>query len=211
MKRVFLGVIAGLVSVLCLSTLTPAAAAPPDHAKAFGFNKPSTENSGSNGANTAGPYDPYGVGQPSGNGNGDGNANGKPCAGCVGNADSKNPPGQLPGPDDGNNGYECDGNSGVARGNPAHSFCQPTTTTTLPPTTTTTLPPTTTTTVATTVLGPATTTTAPSVVLGAVVSRKSLPLTGSNTRVARIAVAIILAGVCLSSLSKLGSQPARRK
>ncbi len=77
------------------------------------------------GANAPGPYDPsvpY-VGAPSGNGNGKGNAYGKPAAGTVGNADAKNPPGQLPGPEDFNNGYECDGNSGIAQGNPAHSFC----------------------------------------------------------------------------------------
>ena len=76
------------------------------------------------GANTeGGPYAPHNVGAPSGNGNGNGNAYGKPAAGTVGNADKKNPPGQLPGPEDFNNGYECDGNSGIAKGNPAHSFC----------------------------------------------------------------------------------------
>lgn len=76
------------------------------------------------GANTPGPpYEPYNVGAPSGNGNGQGNAYGKPAAGTVGKADAKNPPGQLPGPEDFNNGYECDGNSGIAQGNPAHSFC----------------------------------------------------------------------------------------
>ena len=77
------------------------------------------------GANSSGPYDSYNVGAPSGNGNGNGNAYGKPAAGTVGNADAKNPPGQLPGPQDDNNGYECDGNSGIALGNPAHSFCGP--------------------------------------------------------------------------------------
>ena len=55
---------------------------------------------------------------------GKGNANGKPAAGTVGNADTKNPPGQVvkfvTSPD---NGYECDGNSGIAQGNPAHSSC----------------------------------------------------------------------------------------
>jgi hypothetical protein len=74
-------------------------------------------------ANTSGPYDPSGVGLPSGNGNGNNNGN-RPCAGCVGKADAKNPQGQLPGPlDDGNNGYECDTNSGIGRTNPAHSGC----------------------------------------------------------------------------------------
>ena len=77
------------------------------------------------GVNSSGPYDPYNVGTPSGNGNGNGNANGKPAAGTVGNADAKNPPGQLPGPHDTNNGYECDDNNGIAKGNPAHSSCGP--------------------------------------------------------------------------------------
>ncbi len=76
------------------------------------------------GANTSpGPYTPTGVVLPSANGNGNGNAYGRPAAGSVGNADVKNPPGQLPGPEDENNGYECDGNSGIAKGNPAHSGC----------------------------------------------------------------------------------------
>ena len=76
--------------------------------------------------------DPTNQGFPSENGNGKGNAYGKPAAGTVGNADTKNPPGQVKkyadaletaGPLD-DNGYECDGNSGVAKGNPAHSGCQ---------------------------------------------------------------------------------------
>jgi len=71
-------------------------------------------------------YDSTCDGSPSGNGNGGGNANGKACAGCEGAADNKNPQGQLPNAEeDGNNGYECDGNSGIARGNPAHSACEP--------------------------------------------------------------------------------------
>jgi hypothetical protein len=76
-----------------------------------------------NGANVPGPYDTTCDGTPSGNGQGNGAANGKPCAGCVGNADNKNPPGQQPGPQDGNAGYECDTNHGIAKGNPAHSGC----------------------------------------------------------------------------------------
>ncbi len=75
------------------------------------------------GANVSGPYDPYAVGAPSGNGNGNGHAYGRPCAGCVGNADWKNPPGQLPDGTDQNLGYECDGNAGVGATNPAHSGC----------------------------------------------------------------------------------------
>lgn len=63
------------------------------------------------------------------NGKGEGNAYGKPAAGTVGNADHKNPPGQMPtGADDGNNGdgnngYECDGNEGIGKTNPAHTGC----------------------------------------------------------------------------------------
>ncbi len=62
----------------------------------------------------------------SGNGNGGGKALGKPLAGTVGRADDKNPKGQAFGPGlngDMNNGYECDGNSGIARSNPAHTSC----------------------------------------------------------------------------------------
>jgi hypothetical protein len=78
---------------------------------------------GGNGANTGGPYDPTCNGSPSLNGKGDGNANGKPCAGCVGNADAKNPPGQMPNGNDPNAGYECDRNQGVGQSNPAHTGC----------------------------------------------------------------------------------------
>jgi hypothetical protein len=74
------------------------------------------------GANTSGPYNPS-VGGPSQNGNGEGKAVGRPDAGSVGKADTKNPPGQLPGPQDGNKGYECDLNKGIAKGNPAHTGC----------------------------------------------------------------------------------------
>ena len=81
-------------------------------------------NSEGNGANVSGPYDPTGIQGP-GPGNGHGNATGIPCDGCVGNADTKNPPGQLPGPEDGNVGYECEAgpNHGVGIGNPAHTTC----------------------------------------------------------------------------------------
>ena len=85
------------------------------------------------GANSAsGPYDPdpadpgaSGVGQPSGNGKSTDNNGNRPCAGCVGKADYKNPPGQLPDGSDHNKGYECDGNEGVGKMNPAHSGCAP--------------------------------------------------------------------------------------
>ena len=85
------------------------------------------------GANsTSGPYDPdpadpgaSGVGKPSGNGKSTDNNGNRPCAGCVGKADYKNPPGQLPDGSDHNKGYECDGNEGVGKMNPAHSGCAP--------------------------------------------------------------------------------------
>lgn len=79
---------------------------------------------GDRGANTNGPYDSTCDGSPSQNGNGDGEATGRPCAGCVGSADDKNPPGQGSGGNDPNAGYECDRNHGVGSGNPAHSGCQ---------------------------------------------------------------------------------------
>jgi hypothetical protein len=98
-------------------------------------------------------------GTPSANGNGGGNGN-QPCAGCVGNADNENPSGQHSNGSDSNNGYECDGNNGVAKGNPAHSVCHEPTTTTQPPQTTTTVQQTTTTVAQqTTTTAPLTTTT----------------------------------------------------
>jgi len=75
------------------------------------------------GANVHGPYDSTRDGSDSANGNGGGQATGKPCAGCVGKADNKNPKGQLPGGSDHNAGYECDRNHGIGRGNPAHTGC----------------------------------------------------------------------------------------
>ncbi|MCU1460418.1 MAG: Conserved putative secreted protein [Acidimicrobiales bacterium] len=86
---------------------------------------PSNADENGTGANVPGPYDSTRSGLPSGNGNGNGQATGKPCAGCVGKADNKNPPGQLPGPSDKNAGYECDTNHGIARTNPAHTGCVP--------------------------------------------------------------------------------------
>jgi hypothetical protein len=76
------------------------------------------------GANTfPGPYSSTRDGSPSLNGNGDGLAGGKPCAGCVGKADNKNPHGQFPNGSDPNAGYECDRNNGIGRSNPAHTGC----------------------------------------------------------------------------------------
>ncbi|GAA4444435.1 hypothetical protein GCM10023148_51390 [Actinokineospora soli] len=97
---------------------------------------PSNADFTGHGANTHGPYDSTRDGSPSGNGSGTGKSVGKPCAGCVGKADNKNPPGQLPGPQDGNAGYECDRNHGIGRSNPAHTGCTSTTGPTTPPTTT---------------------------------------------------------------------------
>jgi hypothetical protein len=82
-----------------------------------------------NSANNSGPYDSTFPAGPSENGNGNGKAVGRPDAGEVGKADNKNPKGQLPdAASDGNAGYECDTNSGIAKGNPAHTGC-----TTTPP------------------------------------------------------------------------------
>ncbi|GAB2743321.1 hypothetical protein GCM10027273_22450 [Nocardioides pakistanensis] len=62
-------------------------------------------------------------GSASKNGNGNGKAKGKPCAGCVGKADNKNPKGQYPNGSDHNAGYECDRNNGIGKSNPAHTGC----------------------------------------------------------------------------------------
>jgi hypothetical protein len=174
------GAILGLLGLLLMALAViapPAQATPKGHAKGWSNHHLTVEDTVTS---LAGPYDPHDVGVPSGNGNGDGNASGKPCAGCVGNADGKNPPGQLPGPGEPNVGYECDGNNGVAKGNPAHSLCDPgtttttelpTTTTTEAPTTTTTEAPTTTTAEVTTTTEAATTTTAGATVLGEQLTR----------------------------------------
>ena len=75
-------------------------------------------------------YDNTCDGDHSENGNlgNDAPGGGTPCAGCVGNADDKNPPGQVKeanGTKSNDMGYECDGNQGVGahygRGNPAHT------------------------------------------------------------------------------------------
>jgi hypothetical protein len=173
------------MSAMVLSLALPGAAAADSNGNGHGHGKNKhdeaaattvVDSSTGNGANQdCGAYCPSGVGLPSGNGNGDGNATGKPCAGCVGNADDKNPPGQFKDGSDHNNGYECDGNNGIGKTNPAHSGCNPSPTTTEPPacsddsehgkshdsecTTTTTKPPGATTTTAPP--GETTTTTAP--------------------------------------------------
>ena len=83
---------------------------------AFGLTGPAMAD----GANDPCPGHAYcGIeGTPSNNGNGVGPDK---EAGSEGKADDKFPPGQSPDGSDHNNGYECDGNSGVGRGNPAHS------------------------------------------------------------------------------------------
>ncbi|SFH23850.1 LPXTG cell wall anchor domain-containing protein [Amycolatopsis regifaucium] len=99
---------------------------PPGHAQdTTKPQPPSKADFSGHGANKHGPYDSTRDGSPSANGNGGGEAVGKPCAGCVGKADNKNPRGQLPGGSDANAGYECDRNHGVGRGNPAHTACVP--------------------------------------------------------------------------------------
>jgi LPXTG-motif cell wall-anchored protein len=61
---------------------------------------------------------------PSMNGLGEEQPPGRPCAGCVGKADNKNPPGQAPDASDPFAGYECDSNQGVGQSNPAHTGCE---------------------------------------------------------------------------------------
>ncbi len=78
---------------------------------------------GANGKCPGGPYCSTRDGSPSMNGNGGGKSLGKPCAGCVGKADNKNPKGQYPNGSDHNAGYECDTNHGIGRSNPAHTGC----------------------------------------------------------------------------------------
>ncbi|UUV29569.1 hypothetical protein NQK81_33075 [Amycolatopsis roodepoortensis] len=133
MNKKTYGVIAGAAFSLLLLGAGPADAgergnggAPPGHAKdTTKPQPPSKADFSGHGANKHGPYDSTRDGSPSANGNGGGEAAGKPCAGCVGKADNKNPPGQLPGGSDANAGYECDRNHGVGRGNPAHTACVP--------------------------------------------------------------------------------------
>jgi hypothetical protein len=85
---------------------------------------PQHDNSNGGGANQSpGPYDPTCDGSASQNGKSTNNNSHKPCAGCVGNADAKNPPGQYPNGTDRNAGYECDRNQGVGQTNPAHTGC----------------------------------------------------------------------------------------
>jgi hypothetical protein len=133
MNKKTYGVIAGAAFSLVLFGAGPAVAGehgnggtPPGHAQdTTKPQPPSKADFSGHGANKHGPYDSTRDGSASANGNGGGEAVGKPCAGCVGKADNKNPRGQLPGGSDANAGYECDRNHGVGRGNPAHTACVP--------------------------------------------------------------------------------------
>ncbi|HEU0132000.1 MAG TPA: hypothetical protein VFQ85_13510 [Mycobacteriales bacterium] len=113
---------------------SPAATTSPQPKSNADMNKGGANNGGDCGA-----YCSTRDGSPSGNGNGKGEAKGKPCAGCVGKADNKNPPGQQPDGTDHNAGYECDRNHGIGRTNPAHTGCTPAPT--VQPTVTPTTPP----------------------------------------------------------------------
>ncbi|HVF20876.1 MAG TPA: hypothetical protein VNA14_11635 [Mycobacteriales bacterium] len=87
---------------------------------------------GANNDSDCGAYCSTRDGSDSRNGNDD--ADPQPCAGCEGRADNKYPPGQNRDGADHNNGYECDGNKGIAKTNPAHTGCQaPATEPTTPP------------------------------------------------------------------------------
>ena len=93
------------------------------------FSNADRNNTGANDTSATNQYRSTRDGSPSLNGNGGGQQVGQPCAGCVGKADNKNPPGQAPNGTDRNAGYECDRNHGIGRSNPAHTGCQTTTTT----------------------------------------------------------------------------------
>ena len=155
-KRQFCRVAVGcavMVTAFASGPLTGTASAAPKHDKFGDLSQPqplSTADRTGRGANpgTCEPRDALGNpveagkiycsmrnGSPSLNGNGGGKATGRPCAGCVGRADNKNPRGQgqeypsvingrLIQPDR-NRGYECDGNNGIGKGNPAHTMCDP--------------------------------------------------------------------------------------
>jgi len=52
-----------------------------------------------------------------------GSARGRPCDGCVGKADDKDPPGQVVPGTDSKAGYGCDRKAGIGKAKPAHSGC----------------------------------------------------------------------------------------
>lgn len=110
-------------TLLALAVVLAATAAPVAFAAPKGDPGPPTRGCDQALENDGDPYDSTCDGSPSENGEGEGEAKGKPCAGCVGAADNKNPQGQMPNGSDNNQGYECDGNKGVGVGNPAHTSC----------------------------------------------------------------------------------------
>jgi hypothetical protein len=183
------------------------------------FSNADQNGNGANpGTNTTIPYLSTRNGDPSLNGNGNGKSVGKPCAGCVGKADNKNPPGQQPGGSDHNAGYECDRNNGIGKSNPAHTLCAssssvPTTTTTLGTTTTTTVPVTTTSPPTTSTGGGGQTgTTAPtsshpapaSASAPATAHQGSLAFTGLDSRLIALgALALVLAGLMIFFASQV--------
>lgn len=113
MKRLVVAVFVALLAAAPAAWAAPGGqSGPPPH----GCDQADQEGVG-------GAYHSTCDGSPSLNGNGGGQATGKPCAGCVGAADNKNPPGQAPDGTDANNGYECDGNNGIGKTNPAHTGC----------------------------------------------------------------------------------------
>lgn len=117
-----------VVTIFTISTAGIAVASGNHQDPADCNGDPSGKSDSGHGANQGGNYDNTCPAGDSQNGNGNGNANGRPCAGCVGNADDKNPPGQYPDGSDSNNGYECDGNNGIGKTNPAHTGCTTATT-----------------------------------------------------------------------------------
>jgi len=124
-RSYYLGVLALGVAVVVGPALAVAAPSPhsPAHHTYTNPQPPSRADFTGHGANRHGAYDSTRHGAPSMNGNGKGTAVGKPCAGCVGKADNKNPKGQMPNGSDPNAGYECDRNHGIGRTNPAHTGC----------------------------------------------------------------------------------------
>jgi LPXTG-motif cell wall-anchored protein len=126
-----LAALAALLMVVFSLGLAPAyaadsAEAPPssgDTSQPQPLSRADQNDGGANGQCPDGAYCSTRDGSASENGVGDGEAKGKPCAGCVGKADNKNPRGQMPDGSDPNAGYECDTNQGVGQSNPAHTGC----------------------------------------------------------------------------------------
>ena len=124
---------------------------------------------------------------------------GKPCNGCVGNANGRTPPGQKNNPGDGNHGHSCDGNKGIGKGNPAHEGCTASTTTTTVTTPTTPTRTLTTTPETPVVLGETLTRGGSSTkVLGVTLARGSLASTGGDmVDLTVLAVGLLALGTAL--------------